>query len=452
MYKTRNKPYFLLEMNIVRLLFALVCLLCVTHQSSAQNGNQPYVRFTFFTGGDDLRNGQNVTISLYTNANMGSHPELLNVSANDGRGSANNTSFSYVFPLGNGWRATDFRAVKILHDGSGHNAFEGYDNWNLDRFRVVFVDPNATPRQTLLLDLAGQPLVRFTSDKRGQSWNLSPQNNLSSAGGNINGTQTKRPMTDYDIGAIRMSQYNTVDDPLQTMLVKIRQAGTYQTMTTAQARRIVESFKGEDGRMSLAQACYPYVSDQAQFPTLVDLFNSRRGQFESTFGRAAGTYSSSSQTTDGVATITPPTGGPATKTRVAEGQINGTYIRIRYGQLAIKGRDVWSTLSPYGQLWRTGSNEATTITFDRDVTIGKSDTVPAGTYSLFTIPGSPNWTFILNKNSRMWGTQGYNPNDDVVRYSADARPHDHTEQLTFQVMVDGIMLQWERVEVSIWIH
>lgn len=434
-------------MNIIRLLSVLICLLNFTLQSSAQQGGQSYIRFTLYTGGDDLRNGQTVTVSLYPNPELGNYPQFLNVDMNQGRGSANNTSFYYDFPLGNGWKPTSFRAIKILHDGSGHNAFEGYDNWNLNRIRVVFVDPNASPRQTLLLDLAGQPLVRFTNDKRGQSWNLSPQNSPSSLGGNTSGNQNKRSMTDYDVGAIRMSQYNTVDDPLQTMLVKIKQAGTYQTMTTAQARRIVESFKGEDGRMSLAQACYPYVSDQAQFPTLVDLFGTRRGQFESTFGRATSTYSSSSQTTDGTVNTNSPTGGSATKTRVAEGQINGKYIRIRYGQLAVKGRDVWSTISPYGQLWRTGSNEATTITFDRDVIIGKSDAVPAGTYSLFTIPGSPNWTFILNKNNRLWGTQGYNPDDDVARYYEDARPHTYSDQLSFQVISDGIMLQWENVEV-----
>lgn len=104
-------------------------------------------------------------------------------------------------------------------------------------------------------------------------------------------------------------------------------------------------------------------------------------------------------------------------------------------------------MAPYGQLWRTGANEATTITFDRDVTVNYKTKLAAGTYSLFTIPGPDYWTIILNTNNKLWGTNGYNQNDDVIRVSAMVRPHEYTERLTFAVILDGVMLRWEKVEV-----
>ncbi|GAB3991418.1 hypothetical protein GCM10028807_21420 [Spirosoma daeguense] len=415
----------------------------------AQNGNDPYLRLTLYTGGDDLRNGQNVLATLYTNVNMG--PGMADVNINDGRGSGNNSNFSFVFPMGSGWKPSDFKGIKIAHDGNGRNAFEGYDNWNLDRIRVVFIDPNASPRQTIMLDLSGQPLIRFTGDKRAHSWKFMPANSVSDLSGG--GSTSRRTMNDNDVSFIIQSQYSTVGDPLQAMLVKIKQTGSLRSMASAQARRIVASYKEESGKMTLARTCFSYVSDRDQFPGLVDLFQSSNliRQFEAEFGRV---NTSSATTNTGQATTysgnnnanTPPVGSPRS---AAQGEINGKFVRVRYSKVAVRGRDVWSTIAPYGKIWRTGANEATTITFDRDVTIGHQTKVPSGTYSLFTIPGPTNWTIILNRNNQLWGTQGYNASDDVVRHYEDVRPHDYTEQLTFDVISDGIMLRWEKMEVFI---
>src|SRR5688572_18614753 len=69
------------------------------------------------------------------------------------------------------------------------------------------------------------------------------------------------------------------------------------------------------------------------------------------------------------------------------------YIKVVYGQPAKKKREIFGKLVPYDQVWRTGANEATEITLTRDVIIqGKN--IPAGTYSLFTIPGATQWTII----------------------------------------------------------
>ncbi|HEX7499910.1 MAG TPA: DUF2911 domain-containing protein, partial [Polyangia bacterium] len=73
-----------------------------------------------------------------------------------------------------------------------------------------------------------------------------------------------------------------------------------------------------------------------------------------------------------------------------------TEITVDYSCPAVKGRPIWGALVPYDQMWRTGANQATKITFSRDVTFGDKP-VPAGTYSLFTIPSKGAWTVILNK-------------------------------------------------------
>lgn len=425
----------------------LFSLLCFSGQLLAQNGNNPYVRLTLYTGGDDLRNGQNVLATLYTTTNMG--PGLADININDGRGSANNTSFSFVFPMGSGWKPSDFKGIKIAHDGNGRNAFEGYDNWNLDRIRVIFVDPTTSPQQTVLLDLSGQPLIRFSGDKRTHSWKFMPANSVGSLSG---GAGSRRQMMNAtDIRFIIQSQHSTVDDPLQAMLTIIRQTGSLRNMTSAQARQILASYRDEPGRMTLARACYPLVNDRDQFPPLVDLFQSSGmiRQFEADFGRVttlAGNTNAtqSSPYMEPVSTPSPQAGSPRS---AAQGEINGKFIRVRYSQIAARGRDVWSTVAPYGQLWRTGANEATTITFDRDVTVNYKTKLAAGTYSLFTIPGPDYWTIILNTNNKLWGTNGYNQNDDVIRVSAMVRPHEYTERLTFAVISDGVMLRWEKVEV-----
>jgi hypothetical protein len=88
-------------------------------------------------------------------------------------------------------------------------------------------------------------------------------------------------------------------------------------------------------------------------------------------------------------------------------KVGGTEVMIKYAQPAVKGRLVFGTkaqkaLVPYGEVWRTGANESTTIEFSNDVTVqGKK--LAKGVYSLFTIPGETDWTIIFNKEAKMWG-------------------------------------------------
>jgi hypothetical protein len=99
-------------------------------------------------------------------------------------------------------------------------------------------------------------------------------------------------------------------------------------------------------------------------------------------------------------------------------KISEKAVRIVYGRPQLKGRSM-GDLAPAGKVWRTGANEAPEITFYKDVTFG-GQSVKAGTYSLFTIPGDKEWTVILNKNLNQWGAYSYDEAADVVRTSVPA--------------------------------
>ncbi|MFO1475533.1 MAG: DUF2911 domain-containing protein [Verrucomicrobiota bacterium] len=91
-----------------------------------------------------------------------------------------------------------------------------------------------------------------------------------------------------------------------------------------------------------------------------------------------------------------------------------TDFEIVYSRPSIKGRTIFGGLVPYDQVWRTGANQSTKITFNTPVKFNDVE-VPAGTYALYTIPGEAEWTIILYKNTALWGSFNYDPKDDVVR-------------------------------------
>jgi hypothetical protein len=94
-----------------------------------------------------------------------------------------------------------------------------------------------------------------------------------------------------------------------------------------------------------------------------------------------------------------------------------TDVSVEYSRPSMRGRKIFGGLVPYGEVWRTGANNATKITFSTDVKLGGAD-VAAGTYALFTIPGESEWTVILNNVTGQWGSYAYNPDNDVARITA----------------------------------
>ena len=94
-----------------------------------------------------------------------------------------------------------------------------------------------------------------------------------------------------------------------------------------------------------------------------------------------------------------------------------TDIEVIYSRPGMKGREIFGSLVPNGEVWRTGANNATKIIFSTPVKLNGAE-IPAGTYALFTIPGETEWTIIINKGAAQWGAYKYDAKDDVVRFKA----------------------------------
>ncbi|WP_181306234.1 DUF2911 domain-containing protein [Rufibacter sp. XAAS-G3-1] len=110
-----------------------------------------------------------------------------------------------------------------------------------------------------------------------------------------------------------------------------------------------------------------------------------------------------------------------------------TDITLNYGAPGVKNRAVYGKLVPYGQVWRAGANEATTISFSTDVRISQEN-IPAGTYTLYVLPvDSTNWTFILSKQKGLWGTDGYDPKQDQIRLPFSPQPSSFHETLQYTI-------------------
>jgi hypothetical protein len=127
---------------------------------------------------------------------------------------------------------------------------------------------------------------------------------------------------------------------------------------------------------------------------------------------------------------------------------NGLNIKIDYSQPSVKGRTIGKDIAPYGQVWRTGANEATIFEVNRDVKVEGKD-LKAGKYALFTIPGEAEWTLIFNKTANQWGAYDYKQDQDALRVTVKpTKAASFTEQMTFAQKGDKIALMWGDNEVG----
>jgi hypothetical protein len=112
-----------------------------------------------------------------------------------------------------------------------------------------------------------------------------------------------------------------------------------------------------------------------------------------------------------------------------------TAITVIYERPAARGRNIFGELVPYGELWRTGAGNCTKIKFDGNVLI-KNKLIQSGTYSLFTIPSEQEWTIILNGDTSLYGTGGYDERKDVLRFKVQPKPTSrYYESLTIDIDV-----------------
>jgi hypothetical protein len=136
----------------------------------------------------------------------------------------------------------------------------------------------------------------------------------------------------------------------------------------------------------------------------------------------------------------------------AEATLSGKKVTIDYSAPSKRDRVIMGGLVPYGQVWRTGANAATTLTTEADLMIG-SVHVPKGTYTLYTIPGEKEWTLIVNKQTGQWGTE-YNAAQDLGRTTMTVTPVKSTVE-TFVIGIDkNLTLTWEntRASVPVMVH
>ncbi len=137
----------------------------------------------------------------------------------------------------------------------------------------------------------------------------------------------------------------------------------------------------------------------------------------------------------------------------AEVTLKGKKVTVDYSRPSMKGRKVVGGLVPYGKVWRTGANEATTLTTEADLNIGGTN-VPAGKYTLYTLPSEGTWKLIINKQTGQWGTV-YDESQDLARVDLKKSSLDKpVEQFTisFNKKNDStadLVLQWETTQLSV---
>lgn len=131
--------------------------------------------------------------------------------------------------------------------------------------------------------------------------------------------------------------------------------------------------------------------------------------------------------------------------------VNTKHVYISYGQPSKRNRVIFGELVPYGQVWRTGANEATEITFRSKMKIAGIP-VDTGTYTFFTIPGEKEWTIILNKQLGQWGAYEYDKHKDkdVVKVNVPVvQLKKVQEKLVYEVSRKVLTIKWDKTSVNI---
>lgn len=178
-------------------------------------------------------------------------------------------------------------------------------------------------------------------------------------------------------------------------------------------------------------------------------------RFATNLGVALFLVTAAATTSHAQTTTTPTTKAPEDKSKrpsppaKVTANVGGTTVTIDYSRPSMKGRKIFGTLEPYGKVWRTGANEATTFEVSKAVKI-EGQTLPAGKYGLFSIPGENEWTIIFNKTPDQWGAYKYDASQDALRVKVKpkklAQP---TETFTINLDKSGkVAMLWENTEVD----
>jgi hypothetical protein len=131
-----------------------------------------------------------------------------------------------------------------------------------------------------------------------------------------------------------------------------------------------------------------------------------------------------------------------------------TKVIVDYSSPAVRGRKIWGELVPFGQLWRTGANSPTQVSFSTPVRVG-GNALPAGTYTLMTIPNEKSWTVIFSKDEKKQGIFGYDQAEDVARFEViPTKAAENREHLLFTIIPNNekkatLRLEWENLRLDL---
>ncbi len=132
---------------------------------------------------------------------------------------------------------------------------------------------------------------------------------------------------------------------------------------------------------------------------------------------------------------------------------DGKTVTIQYSRPSIRGRKIFGGLVPYDEVWRTGANAATSLKTDVNLTIGGAN-VPAGSYTLYSLPGTSSWKLIINKQTGQWGTE-YDKAQDLARVDMKVgKLPSALEQFTISFDKTGgdsatLKLEWDNTVASV---
>lgn len=131
-----------------------------------------------------------------------------------------------------------------------------------------------------------------------------------------------------------------------------------------------------------------------------------------------------------------------------------TQVSVTYGRPSVRDRQIFGELVPFEEVWRTGANESTAITFSDDVLV-EGELVEEGTYSLYTVPGEDTWTIIIN-DKLSWGTE-YDQNEDVLRVDVESEESHYLEQMMIyfeNISEDSgdLVIHWDNTRAAVQIE
>jgi len=154
----------------------------------------------------------------------------------------------------------------------------------------------------------------------------------------------------------------------------------------------------------------------------------------------------------GVSSVSAQLSLPRESQRQTISQIIGdTNVSVVYHRPSVKSREIWGKLVPYGEVWRTGANEATIFEISRDVKVN-GQTLAAGKYSLHTIPNREEWTIIFNRTTEQWGSFNYDAKQDILRFNVKPAKAEFQETMVLgfdnvRMNTADFVIAWENVKV-----